>query len=108
MVGHEAVSVSSSQGGEIDRVIVRPLVGRPGESGFERVRVANARQSTMLPQLIEVYRIHDNPFDPARLAPETFRAWSSGAAYFASSRRALRYFLAARPAIASASSTPGS
>src|SRR5688500_11455217 len=108
MVRHETESVRSSQSGEINRVIVRPLVARPGESGFERVLVANARQSTMLPQLIEVYCIHDNPFDPARLPLGTLRAWRSGAAYLASSRRAFRYFLAARPAIASASSTPGS
>src|SRR5687768_3525070 len=53
MVRYNAESVSSGQSGEIGRPLVRPLVAGPGESGLESVLVANARQASVLPQLIE-------------------------------------------------------
>ena len=72
---------------------VLPLLLRPRQSGLEDVLVANPRQASMLAKLVGVDRINDNSAKPVWLAS------ALGHCYFASSRSALRYFLAALAAI---------
>ena len=92
--GHEIRDIRSR--------IVFPLLPGTGERRLERVLVSNPRQPPVLANLVGMNGVNDGPAQPARGLP------SPGHPYFASSRKAFRYFLAAFVATASARSTSGS
>ena len=79
-----------------------PFLLGTGQCGFERALVTSPGQAAVFAQLVVVNGVNDETTEPPGLGA----SW--GHAYFASSRRALRYFLAARAAIFSARSTSGS
>lgn len=64
--------------------------------------VTNPCEPTVLANLVRVNRVDDGPAQPA------WRPAPSGHIYFASSRKAFRYFFAAFVATLSARSTSGS
>ena len=75
-----------------------PTSNPPRPADWAALAFALAGIGWVLAQLIEVDRIDDPAVHPDRLVHD----------YWASSRKAFRYFFAAREAIASALSTPGS
>lgn len=67
MAGDDAETVRSRKTGEIARPGVFPPVPRPRESRFEGIFIPGSPVTTVLPQLIEMNRIHYQTTQPPRL-----------------------------------------
>src|SRR5262245_32102730 len=102
MIPHQVEAVCGGQGRDVRGTSVRPLLTWSRQGRFERVLVAHRGKTAMLAKLVGVDGVDDGSTEPGRFSSPP------GHAYFASSRSALRYFLAVLAAIPSARSTSGS
>jgi hypothetical protein len=87
VVFYEAETVACGKGGQVSFGFEAPAMPGPSEGRLEEAIIPHAKQSTVFPYLIVVGGLDDRAGQPIRF---------THGGYLASSRRALRYFVAVR------------